>query len=389
MSSEPFHPALLPEGLRDVLPPDAGHEAALVERLINGFAGWGYQRVKPPLIEFEETLLAGAGAAVAQQTFRLMDPVSHRMMAVRPDMTLQVARIATSRLARAPRPLRLAYGGQVLRVRGSQLRPARQFGQVGVELIGALEPEADAEVIVMAAEALQALGVSGLSVDLCVPTLVPSLCRAWALPLTVEQDLRAALDRKDAAAVAAVGGVPAEILGRLMAGSGLAGPALAVLAAVELPAAAEADRRRLNTVAALVRAAVPEVMLTVDLVEHRQFEYQTGLSFTLFSRDVQGELGRGGRYRVAADAAAGREGEPATGLTLYTDTVVQAAPAPAVRARVYLPQGTEPELAAGLRAAGWATVAALGAEEDVEAEARRLECDHVLVGPEPRRLGRG
>ncbi|HYE50357.1 MAG TPA: ATP phosphoribosyltransferase regulatory subunit, partial [Azospirillaceae bacterium] len=90
--------ALLPAGLRDLLPQDAQHEASVVERLVGEFVRHGYDRVKPPLIEFEEGLLAGSGAALANQTFRLMDPVSQRMMGVRSDMTPQVARIAQARL---------------------------------------------------------------------------------------------------------------------------------------------------------------------------------------------------------------------------------------------------------------------------------------------------
>src|SRR3546814_10103925 len=76
-----------------------------------------------------------------------MDPVSQRMMGLRADMTPQVARIATTRLKKAPRPLRLCYGGQVLQVRGSQLRPERQFAQAGIELIGAPEGAGDAEAV--------------------------------------------------------------------------------------------------------------------------------------------------------------------------------------------------------------------------------------------------
>src|SRR5690606_15769726 len=110
---------------------------AVVERVMACFASHGYERVKPPLIEFEEGLLAGPGAALAAGTFRLMDPVSQRMMGVRADMTLQVARIAATRLKNQARPLRLSYAGQVLRVSGTQLRPERQFGQAGIELIGA------------------------------------------------------------------------------------------------------------------------------------------------------------------------------------------------------------------------------------------------------------
>ena len=155
--------ALLPDGLRDALAPDAAHEAAMVERLMEAFGRYGYDRVDPPLVEFEDSLLDGAGQDVALATFRLMDPVSQRMMGVRADMTPQVARIAATRLGKMPRPLRLGYAGPVLRVRGDQLRPERQFYEVGVELIGSDQPGADIEVIALAAEALMAVGVTDVS----------------------------------------------------------------------------------------------------------------------------------------------------------------------------------------------------------------------------------
>src|SRR5215475_2666255 len=103
------NPALLPAGLHDLLPPEAETEAASVEALLEVFAAHGYQRVKPPLLEFEDSLLAGSGAAVAEQTFRL--PVRRQLATAYPQ---------------APRPLRLSYAAQCLRVRGSQLAPDRQ-----------------------------------------------------------------------------------------------------------------------------------------------------------------------------------------------------------------------------------------------------------------------
>ena len=161
---------LLPSGVGDELPPRAAHEARVIERLLACFDAYGYDRVKPPLIEFEDSLFDGPGRALAEQTFRLMDPVSQRMMGVRPDMTVQIARIAATRLAQAPRPLRLSYAGQVLRVRGTQLRPERQFAQAGFELIGGLGSAGDAEVIALAAEVLADIGVADLSIDLTMPT---------------------------------------------------------------------------------------------------------------------------------------------------------------------------------------------------------------------------
>src|SRR5262249_22779304 len=144
--NETPHPALLPTGLYDLLPPEAEIEAEVTARLMGVLAAHGYERVKPPLVEFEETLFAGAGAMTAS--------VSHRRVGGRADMPPQVARTAAARLGHAPRPLRLSYAGQVLRVKGSQMRPDRQLGQAGAELIGAEGPTADVEAIAVAAEAL-------------------------------------------------------------------------------------------------------------------------------------------------------------------------------------------------------------------------------------------
>ena len=99
--------ALLPAGLHDVLPPDAAHEAALSSALVASFAAHGYDRVSPPLIEFEANLIGAGGPGMEHHVFRVLDPAGGPMMAVRADMTPQVARIATTRLSRTPRPLRL------------------------------------------------------------------------------------------------------------------------------------------------------------------------------------------------------------------------------------------------------------------------------------------
>ena len=332
-------PALLPTGLRDLLPPEAGAEAALAEALLAGFAAQGYERVKPPLVEFEDSMLSGAGAGLADQTFRLMDPASHRMMALRSDLTPQIARIAASRLSRSPRPLRLSYAGEILRVRGGELRPERQFRQVGFELIGIGAGAAcDAEVILLAADALHGLGLEGaLSVDLNAPTLVASLIADAGLDTASADLLRDALDRKDATAVEGAGGGVAAQLVRLLRATGAAETALNSLARLTLPGEATTALAHLLEVAALLREAAPGLALTIDPIEWRGFEYHTGTSFSLFAGGVRTELGRGGRYSVGDAGAAGEE---AAGCTIYVDTVLRAAPAPPAPRRVYLPHGT-------------------------------------------------
>lgn len=361
------HQYLLPAGLKDGLPPDAAFEASVVERLMASFAAWGYDRVKPPLLEFEDALLSGMGEAMAAHTFRLMDPVSQRMMGLRADMTPQVGRIAASRLKNAPRPLRLSYAGQVLRVKGEQMRPERQIGQAGIELIGAESAAADAEAVLLAAEALRQIGINDLVVDLNAPMLAVSFLRDSGL--ADPAPLIAALDRKDAAAVKQLGGKLAPVLQRLMAAVGEAGRAAKELAGIELPPAAAAQRDRLIEVAALVRAADPGLSLTLDPTDHRGFEYHTGVTLTLLGRGIAGEFGRGGRY-------VNQSGEEATGFTLYLDSLLAALPAPKPARRILLPRGTSAEAAQRLRSEGWVTLHALEGMED-EKEARRLGCSHL------------
>ena len=379
------HPALLPAGLYDLLPPEAEIEAEVTARLMGVLASHGYQRVKPPLVEFEETLLSGAGTATASDTFRLMDPISHRMVGVRADLTPQVARIATTRMSHVPRPLRLSYAGQVLRVKGSEMRPERQIGQAGAELIGAEGPAADVEAIAVAGEALQAVGVPHLSVDLTLPTLVPAIVDAYGLGGAREAALRAALDHKDAAAVATLAGEAGRLLAELIASAGIAVGTRAALDRLELPARAREERDRLGAVLDGLATAVPALKVTVDPVENRGFEYHTGIAFTFFARvDPEhgplGELGRGGRYQ------AGDPAEPATGFTLYTDTILRTLPEVPRRRRVLVPLGADRDYAQALREAGWVTIAALAPAKDWRAEARRLGCDYVIEDREPKPL---
>jgi ATP phosphoribosyltransferase regulatory subunit len=368
---------LLPQGLSDILPPEAGFEAAAVERLLAAFAARGYERVKPPLIEFEEAFLSSASADVARQTFRLMDPESRRMMALRSDITPQIARIAATRLKDAPRPLRLSYAGQVLQVSGTQLRPERQFGQAGIELVGAETALADAEVVTLAAESLRELGLDEIAVDLNLPTLVATVAEAFGFDESEIARLRSVLDRKDEAAVGPIAGKHSAVLLGMLRAFGPADKALQQLAGMALPDSARSDLQHLTEAVELIRRHSPALPLTFDPVEHRGFEYQSGMSFVLFAPAVRGELGRGGRYRTQA-------GEAATGFTLYTDTLLRALPRPRPANRLLVHPDLSSSTAADLRRQGWVTIGALSKNLDLLSEAGRLGCSHAWIDGAPR-----
>ena len=372
--------ALLPAGLEDLLPPEADQEDAMVRLLSDNFTSYGYQRVKPPLLEFEDSLLDGIGEAVAGQTFRLMDPISQRMMGLRADITPQVARLAATRLQDAPRPLRLMYVGEVFRVKGEQLRTNRAISTIGVELIGAARAaKADAEVILLAAESVIALGVDSLSVDINVPPLARMICDHFDVSVKTCEELLNALNRKDANTIEKVSGQAAVFLLGLLDAAGPANVSLTKLEQLELPGESGLLGKRLKEVVGLILEEAPNLNVTVDPADSRGFEYHTGISFALFARNSRVELGIGGRYLTAGD-------EPATGFTLSTDIVMEAAALPPLAKRLYVPFGTVSKTRKQLQGSGWVTVNGLIPEKDLLAEGVRMQCSHVWLENKIQRL---
>ena len=353
---------LLPEGLRDRLPPPAQALASLVRTLTDVCAAHGYERVAPPLIEYEASLASGS----SRERLRFTDPVSQMTLALRSDITGQVGRIAVTRLAGQARPLRLMYAGQVARVRGDQLSPERERTQAGAELIGSDSPAAAAEVLAVAVEALTATGLTGLSVDLTMPTLVADLAVAgWSLGNASLMDVQAWLDGKDVGALRAAG---ADQFVPLIAAAGPVHAALAALKQLDLP---DAVLARLDAIAGLADG-LNGVSVTLDPTERHGFEYQTWLGFSLFGAGLMAEVGRGGAYTVAH--ADGRQ-EAAIGFSLYVDGLVDLGLGQEARTRVLLPVGTAADIGGELRQQGWITVAAL----EAGAEAKALNCSHILA----------
>ena len=372
MIDNPEH-ALLPAGLADLLPPYAAHEEELAMRLCGCFASAGYELVKPPLLEFETSLLKGIGADVAGETFRLMDPVSHRMIAVRADVTPQIARLAWRQLNRAPRPLRVMYNGEVLRATVDGTRQKRGFRTVGVELIGSADAAmADAEVILLAAESLLDLGIKDLTIDINVPSMAKSICNTLELAPGKIAVLLQALSRKDRSAIEKIMGSDGSQLLGLISSGGNAEACLDKMENLGLSDDAALLNTRLREVVALVRAAQPTLNLTVDPAETRGFEYHLGVSFAIFSSSAPSELGMGGRYQSS-------EEEVATGFSLFMDVLTDLVPIGRPESRLYLPFGSPAATSKELRDSGWVVIHGLVPEKEIKSEARRLRCSHFWL----------
>lgn len=364
--------ALLPEGFRDRLPPFADSAAALEARVLEAARLHGYERVDPPLAEFADGLAMRLKAGGLHDAVRFVDPVSQRTLAIRPDITAQVGRIAATRMGHHPRPVRLSYAGSVLKLRASQLAPARQWRQIGCELIGLDSVAAAQEMVSVAVDALEAAGATGLSIDFTLPDLVQTLADG-PLPVAAEAiaELRDRLDAKDAGSVAAIapGYLP------LIEAAGPFDQALARLRAFDTTGVLAS---RLDGLRRLAAAFDGRVTLTLDPTERHGFEYQSWLGFSLFAAGLAQEAGRGGTYTVVHENGAE---EAATGFSLYADALVEQGGG-VDRRRLFLPFGIAPGEGAAKRAQGWVTVAALEAGDTPEAQL----CTHLWVAGEARAL---
>ena len=359
---------MLPEGFHDRLPPAADAAAGLEARVLGVARLYGYEQVDPPLAEFADELASRLKAGGLRDAVRFVDPMSQRTLAIRPDLTAQIGRIAATRMGHHPRPVRLSYAGAVVKLSASELNPQRAMRQMGCELIGRDTVAAAIEIVRVAIEALQAAGVTGIAIDFTLPDLVDTLA-GDVDPSTLDL-LRQRLDAKDAGGVAAIDS-------RWLPLIEAAGPFDAAMARLRGSDAANILASRLDGLAQIAASVDGAAALTLDPTERHGFEYQSWLGFSIFARGVRGEIGRGGTYTILHDD--GRE-EPAVGFSLFADPILAAGLAAGERRRLFLPLGTPTAAGAKLRAEGWVTVAALEAEDTPEAQL----CTHVLRadGPE-------
>ena len=362
---------LLPEGLADNLPADSAMLGRAMRAALDAMDEHGYDRVSPPLIEFEKSLGHRMDGLQTRAMFRFVDPASLRTLALRSDITPQIGRIAATALAARTRPLRLCYAGEVARISADQLDPVRQRLQVGAELIGSDSIAAASEIVLTAITALEKVGIGSISVDFTLPDLVTTLA-AGPFPLDEEQAdaVRRELDAKDAGGLKAVGG---DAYLPLIHAAGPFPDALDRLRAIDAGGALESRIAGLEQIAAAVGN---RARITLDPTERHGFEYQSWFGFTLYAGDARGALGRGGTYLIRGTD------EPATGFSIYLGQALPLLPAAEPRAMLYLPRGHDGEAAARLRGEGWRTLAALSDDEDPLA----LGCTHRLDGGEAKPL---
>lgn len=292
---------LLPEGIDEVLPPNANALEHLRRKMLDLYSSWGYELVFPPFIEYLESLLTGTGGDLDIQTFKLTDQITGRTMGIRADITPQVARIDAHQLRRDC-PTRLCYLGTVLNTRPDGFAGSRSPLQIGAELYGHAGVESDLEILCLMLETMECAGVEDVYLDLGHVGIFRGLAEQAGLDSSQELALFDALQRK---AVPEIEGL-VESFGIDAA----VGEMLCALAELSGDDALEQGRERLKAASSPVLEAIaelerlagklaerrPDVPVHFDLSELRGYHYHTGVVFAAFAPGLGQELARGGRY---------------------------------------------------------------------------------------------
>lgn len=309
---------LLPEGIDEVLPPQAWALETMRRRLLDLYHSWGYELVIPPFVEYLDSLLMGAGGDVDLQTFKLTDQVSGRQLGIRADMTTQVARIDAHHLD-TDAPARLCYMGTVLHARPDGFGGTRAPLQIGAELYGHAGYHSDCEVISLMLETLSLAGIETVSMDLGHVQIFRGLAGQAGLSDRQEAVLFEALQRKAVTEIHALldefstdAGVAEKILALSdLNGSDVIGPARDILAGS--PGSVLAALDEIEQVAKCIGREYPQLPLHFDLAELRGYNFHTGIVFSAYVPESGVEIARGGRY----DNIGGEFGRsrPATGFS--------------------------------------------------------------------------
>ena len=313
MSSLLSQKGLLPAGLSDILYPNAHIQSKIIENLLDIFSTYGYLRVKPPLVEYEETLLSdGLGKVLKNSTFRVMDPLSQKMLALRSDVTAQISRLASTRLSHLSRPLRLSYSGDVLRVKGDSFNMERQKTQVGAELIGPKSELIDAEIILVCVKALKSLNLDNLTVDINLPFLRQNLLNDVSPSLRYA--INKCIDIKDKKSLKKLKFKNLNVICELMDVAGDHLHAIKYLLQLKSKGVLVEIIDYYLTVIETINKNEENIKISIDPLENKGFKYHTGLTFTIFSDNLKGEIAKGGSYNILT-------GETATGCTIYTEKI--------------------------------------------------------------------
>lgn len=369
---------LLPEYIQDMLPDEAWRIEGMRREVLELLRRSGYQLVAPPLLEYADSLLISDSEDMDLRSFKLVDQLSGRTLALRADITPQVARIDAHLLNRQG-VTRLCYAGSVLHTQPSGLMRTREPLQIGAELYGHGGIESDLEVQCLMLQTLALLGISGVHLDLGHVAVFRSIVQRAEVAPALEGELFNALQRKDVPTLRSLtAGLPDKTRSALLALPTLYG-------GVEVIARAKGmlpDYPELRAALDDLEKAVRHLQgmageIGIDLAELRGYHYHSGMVFAAYHGGSHDAIAVGGRYDDVGKVF-GRA-RPATGFSMdlrqLHGLLAKQVQAKGIRAP-YRQDTKLDEAIAALRAQGETVVVDLLDKPEFLAE---LDCDRELV----------
>ena len=317
----------IPQGLPTFLP-RAADEKRVVEKIIfEVFAKRGYREVIPPTFEYLDVLAPALDPELIEKSYKVVDRATGRILVLRPDATVQIARMVGMGMLDSAFPLRLYYSVNVFRYEPEHAGRDREIFQIGVELIGTRGPAADVEPILVAAECLRRLDITSFTIAIGQGAFFNALLRRTRLAEPLQRALREAAARKDIGRMESLlqeARVRDSEAKTLMSVPQLFGRREVLATAARLAPHREDCRRALAQLREAwdrITAAGLGDHLLLDLGEVRRMEYYTGLVFDIYATGLGEEVGGGGRY----DHLIGRFGRdvPSTGFAFDVDRLLQ------------------------------------------------------------------
>jgi len=317
----------IPPGTQILIGRAARRRRVLERAICSVFEGWSYEEIIPPIFDYYDVFAKGMGAGQEEHIYRFIDREGN-ILALRPEFTSLVAKTVATRLASAPKPIRLFYSGEVLRFEKPKGGRQREFAQIGIEHYGGAAKTADVEILLIAVETFQRLGIQGFQINLGSVDFFGGIVDRMELPAEQIAAIKDVLNMKDQSGLEALlQTLPLEerrkrimrAVPHLTGGKSVITEARGLVKNSRSVDALD----HLEEIYSIFEKLDLAQHLTIDLGEIRGFDYYTGILFRAYVRDLGFEVASGGRY----DGLPGEFGEdlPAVGFTFILDRLEQIA----------------------------------------------------------------
>lgn len=314
-----------PAGLTDILVKECELKFKIETAAREVFARHGYHVVQPPMFEYYDVY--DAAVTRAENMFKFFDN-NGRMLALRPDLTTSVARIAATKPL-GELPYRIAYSGSAFRNDETFSNDRRrEFSQAGIELIGNGGTDADAEVIEIAIEALLKFGVKDFQIDMGHADYYKGLAEIAGLDPIVSDKLRANINDKDFVAIEGIlDGIDIDekLKEVFMELPKMFGGIETAVAAAKNPIIGEKSRAALEnliSVYEILKGKGLDKYISTDLGMVPNLDYYTGIIVKGFAKGVAFPICSGGRYDNLTEKFG--KALPATGIAIGIERVMTA-----------------------------------------------------------------